>query len=67
MGIEVSGQVIQGSVFHAAVRGSDFITGGKFGMEGSVLTTVAMVIGRAAVYLMYKNKSEDKTMENPPE
>ncbi len=58
MGIEVSGQVFPSTVFKSTFTGSDFLSGGSFGMEGSIFTTIAMVVGIIIVYLIYNKKNE---------
>ncbi len=56
LGIEVSGQAVPGSVFNATVHGAEYITGGSFGMEGSILTTIAMIVSTLVVYLLIGKK-----------
>ena len=44
LGFEVSGNVVD-SIFIQSLAGSDLITGGKFGFEGSIILTTFMIIG----------------------
>ena len=48
MGFEVSGNDVD-SIFIQSLNGSELITGGEFGFEGSIILTVLMIIG--IVYL----------------
>ena len=44
LGFEVSGNEVN-SLFIQRLDGSDLITGGQFGFEGSIILTIFMVIG----------------------
>ena len=44
LGFEVSGNVVD-SIFIQSLAGSDLITGGQFGFEGSIILTTFMIIG----------------------
>ena len=44
LGFEVSGNEVN-SLFIQRIDGSDFITGGQFGFEGSIILTTFMIIG----------------------
>ena len=44
LGFEVSGNEVN-SIFIQRLDGSDFITGGQFGFEGSIILTTFMIIG----------------------
>ena len=46
-GFKVSGQEAGGSLFHAQVQGSDWLTGGAFGAEGSVLAVAVGLLASA--------------------
>ena len=48
LGFEVSGTDVD-SIFIQSLNGSELITGGEFGFEGSIILTVLMIIG--SVYL----------------
>ena len=48
LGFEVSGNDVD-SIFIQSLKGSELITGGEFGFEGSIILTVLMIIG--IVYL----------------
>ncbi len=54
LGIEVSGQVVKGTIFKATAIGSELLNGGKFGIEASILTTVFLCIGILIVYFLMK-------------
>lgn len=43
LGLPVSGIIFPGSLVQTSRIGSDFITGGKFGMEGGLLGTIAIL------------------------
>lgn len=47
LGHEVSGYVLPQTVFRTTGEGSDWLTGGDFGMEGSILMTVTELAGVA--------------------
>ena len=54
LGFEVSGNEVN-SIFIQSLDGSDLITGGQFGFEGSIILTVFMIIG--IIYLDRKFSS----------
>ncbi len=60
MGIEVSGLAINGSVLIAKADGPEILTGGSFGMEGSILATVALILGIIIVARIYRNQPKTK-------
>ena len=66
-GISVSGSGDTESVFRtAAVSSKDYITGGEFGIEGSLFTTIALGIGVAAVLAaLYKKSSAASKAAQP--
>ena len=43
-GFDVSGIAIRDQLFAVTTTGPDFVTGGEFGLEGSILSTVAFVL-----------------------
>jgi len=55
-GFEVSGLAFKSTIVQEVV-GSDLITGGKFGFEGSLILTVLAIIGFFAIDRFYKNRS----------
>jgi len=55
-GFEVSGLVFKTTIVQDVV-GSDLITGGKFGFEGSLILSVLSIIGFFAIDRFYKNHS----------
>jgi len=56
-GFEVSGLEIKTMIVQEVV-GSDLITGGKFGFEGSLILTVLLIIGFFAIDRFYKNNEK---------
>ena len=64
-GISVSGSGETESVFRTASKSShDFLTGGKFGIEGSIFTTFILGAGTAIVlYLMYQRQQKEEVPE----
>lgn len=64
-GADVSGSPPQGGrLFHITIAGPDWLTGGPFGLEGSVLTTVIFIFGIAcvSVWLRQKQRKERKML-----
>lgn len=65
-GISVSGSGKSESIFQTNQRSShDFLTGGAFGIEGSIFTTIVLIIGSCIVLYAIKKRysgsdSEDK-------
>jgi membrane protease YdiL (CAAX protease family) len=53
-GFEVSGLQTP-SVIGQTVSGSDLLTGGDFGLEGSILTTVFLVVATIVIHLQFRN------------
>ncbi len=62
MGIEVSGLSINGSVLIAKPYGPEILTGGRFGMEGSILATIALTLGIIIVARIYRNQPKAQTL-----
>lgn len=56
LGIEVSGMVLPSTVFEASVSGDELLTGGPFGVEGSILTTIIGVLGCVILHLLIRRK-----------
>ena len=56
IGIEVSGMVLPTTLFTATVVGNDLLTGGAFGIEGSILTTIIGVIGCVILHVLIQRK-----------
>lgn len=54
MGYNLSGNKMSGFV-KASPIGADFVSGGKFGIEGSVFCTLLLVVSIA--WLVYKGKN----------
>jgi hypothetical protein len=55
-GFEVSGLEFKTTIVQEVV-GSDLITGGKFGFEGSIILSVILIIGFFAIDRFYKNRN----------
>ena len=51
LGLPVSGVVVPGSVLVAQVRGPDWMTGGQYGPEGSLIATLTILVGTAYLFL----------------
>lgn len=63
-GISVSGTGDTTSVFRTVSKSSSvFLTGGKFGIEGSILTTIVLLIATAAVVYGISKKSAAQAAE----
>jgi membrane protease YdiL (CAAX protease family) len=63
-GISVSGTGENPSVFRTTAKSSSaFLTGGKFGIEGSILTTIVLLIATAAVVYGISKKSAAQQSE----
>ena len=62
-GISVSGSGDTESVFKTtAVSSKDFLTGGKFGIEGSIFTTIALSIGTGILLYAFSRKKAQETV-----
>lgn len=58
-GISVSGSGQSESIFRTSQNSSHaFLTGGEFGIEGSIATTIVLLTGTAIVLLMHKKRLE---------
>ena len=55
LGYEVSGLNLQ-SIFQHEMHGNEFITGGKFGFEGSLLAAVLYIVAIAGLAWVYQKK-----------
>jgi len=55
-GFEVSGVDVTGAISQN-IEGSDLITGGEFGFEGSIIATLLMVIAIVILHFKYQEKS----------
>jgi membrane protease YdiL (CAAX protease family) len=64
-GIEVSGltDLSAASLFHEIDRGPDWITGGDYGIEAGISTTVAILISIAVIYLLPLVKADDELVK----
>lgn len=61
IGIEVSGMKISTSLFNSSMNGPTWLTGGNFGLEASILTTIILIIGIIFAYFKFqvsKNKKD---------
>lgn len=59
LGFEVSGTKMD-SVITQQVAGSELITGGEFGFEGSLLLSVMMIASSLYIHLRYKNSDNSQ-------
>lgn len=67
-GISVSGTGTNPSIFRTTAKSSHaFLTGGDFGIEGSIFTTVVLLIATAAVLYGISKKAAAHTAEAPTE
>lgn len=56
-GISISGhESFKETIFNSEVTGSDFLTGGAFGLEGGIICTIGLIIATAAFFYVYRNK-----------
>lgn len=64
-GISVSGSSNAESVFRTtAVSSKDYLTGGKFGIEGSIFTSISLLIGTAVlIYAISRKKVQETAAE----
>lgn len=60
IGIEVSGMALPSTLFTATAVGSDLLTGGAFGIEGSILTTIIGVIGCVILHVLIQQKRKQR-------
>lgn len=67
-GISVSGTSQTPSIFRTTAKSSsDFLTGGRFGIEGSIFTTIVLLIATAAVLYGISKKSASNAAAAPSE
>lgn len=59
LGYEVSGTKMFPSVFHLNLPEENIINGGRFGFEGSIICTILMIVGTAAIILCYERKDKN--------
>jgi len=57
LGSNISGWTLD-SVIHIDVPGSELLTGGEFGFEASLITTVAMIAGILILHAIYRDKHQ---------
>ncbi|RXZ82652.1 CPBP family intramembrane metalloprotease [Paenibacillaceae bacterium] len=57
-GFNVSGTVPEHSVLITADNGPDWLSGGQFGIEGSLISLVMLVLGTIMVYLLYRKNAQ---------
>lgn len=62
-GIPVSGYQPHG-LLSVGLDGPDYLTGGRFGLEGSVITTFVLVAVIGALFLIYRNGPAVPAVEN---
>ncbi len=65
-GFKVSGTVTEGTLLQAEPAGPVWLSGGDFGIEGSLLSVIMLVAGCAGVYFLYRRKpvSGDPSLAN---
>lgn len=60
-GISVSGTVASNSIFQTtSVSNKDWLSGGDFGVEGSIITTLVLVTSSIIIFLLIKKKYAEK-------
>ncbi len=55
-GVKVSGISLPGSFLVTTPKGSDFISGGRFGLEGSIVCSLIFIIAIIILLIAYKKK-----------
>lgn len=60
LGYEVSGTDCGQTLLTLRLKGSDLLTGGSFGFEGSLLCTVLLVVGTLAIVGYYERRGRKK-------
>lgn len=58
LGIQVSGNVFPTTILTASASGNELLTGGAFGMEASILTTIFVIIFNIVLYNLIKKKNQ---------
>lgn len=64
LGSNISGWSLD-SVVHIEVSGNELLTGGEFGFEASLLTTVAIIAGILIIHAVYRDKHQGE-ISSPP-
>ncbi len=55
-GISISGhKSFSETIFNSEVSGSNFLTGGAFGLEGGIICTIGLIISILVFFFVYKN------------
>ena len=64
-GIEVSGltEIITASVLKESDRGPEWLTGGNYGIEASIASTIALIVSTAVIYYLPFLRPSDEMME----
>lgn len=57
-GFNVSGTTRDYSLLHTVDQGPAWLSGGGFGIEGSAVSIVLLVLGTIAVYMIYRHKNK---------
>ncbi len=56
-GISISGhESFSETIFNSKVTGSDFLTGGAFGLEGGIICSIGLIIAMVVFVYVYRNK-----------
>jgi uncharacterized protein len=65
-GVEVSGltEIVKDPLMREADGGPAWITGGEYGIEGGIVTTIALLVSTAVVYLLPFQKNADHRRQN---
>jgi membrane protease YdiL (CAAX protease family) len=59
-GFHVSGMNIQESIIHIEVVGNGLISGGEFGAEGSLITSLVLIISTIMIWFWYRKQATVK-------
>ncbi len=54
-GFEVSGIALDGLITQELTKANDWLTGGNFGFEGSILVTIMMILSIVVIHFNYRN------------
>jgi membrane protease YdiL (CAAX protease family) len=60
-GISVSGMDLGGSIISSQPSGNPIISGGDFGLEGSIVTTILLVLYSLIIWKFYSKRKEQES------
>jgi hypothetical protein len=60
-GISVSGMDLGGSIIKSQPLGNPIISGGDFGLEGSIVTTILLVLYSLIIWKFYSKRKEQES------